>query len=65
VQAPRKRSVDRSIVVPPSVTASYSVGDSVFFERADREAAPWVTFDQRFVKAWPAIACRPSEPGTR
>jgi predicted nucleic acid-binding protein len=65
VQAPRKRSVDRSIVVPPNVTAYYSVYDSLFFELAERENAPLVTYDQRLLKAWPAIACRPSEPGTR
>jgi predicted nucleic acid-binding protein len=37
----------------------------MFFELAERENAPLVTYDQRLLKAWPAIACRPSEPGTR
>ena len=48
-----------------SVRSGVAVYDSLFVELAERERAPLVTFDQRLLKTWPAIACRPAEVGAR
>ncbi|RPI59020.1 MAG: PIN domain-containing protein [Lysobacterales bacterium] len=44
-----------------SVQSGVAVYDTLFVELAEREAVPLVTFDQRLLKYWPTIACRPSE----
>jgi predicted nucleic acid-binding protein len=44
-----------------SVQTGIAVYDSLFVELAEREEAPLVTFDQRLLKNWPAIARRPGE----
>lgn len=38
-----------------------AVYDTLFVELADRERVPLVTFDQRLLNAWPAIARRPAD----
>jgi predicted nucleic acid-binding protein len=48
-----------------SIRSGVAVYDSLFVELADREGVPLVTFDQRLLKKWPAIACRPGEVGVR
>jgi predicted nucleic acid-binding protein len=44
-----------------SVESGVAVYDTLFVELAEREGAPLVTFDQRLLKNWPAIACRPAD----
>ncbi len=44
-----------------SIRSGIAVYDSLFVELADREGVPLVTFDQRLLKSWPTIACRPSD----
>jgi predicted nucleic acid-binding protein len=44
-----------------AVQSEVAVCDTLFVELADREGVPLVTFDQRLLKSWPAIAHRPSE----
>jgi predicted nucleic acid-binding protein len=44
-----------------SVQTGIPVYDTLFVELAEREEAPLVTFDQRLLKNWPAVACRPAE----
>jgi predicted nucleic acid-binding protein len=44
-----------------SVETNVAVYDTLFVELAEREGAPLVTFDQRLLKNWPAIACRPAD----
>ena len=44
-----------------SIESGVAVYDTLFVELAERERAPLVTFDQRLLKHWPAIACRPAE----
>jgi len=44
-----------------SVQTGIAVYDTLFVELAEREEAPLVTFDQRLLKTWPAVACRPAE----
>jgi predicted nucleic acid-binding protein len=48
-----------------SLETGVAVYDTLFVELAEREGAPLVTFDQRLLKNWPAIACRPAEVGAR
>ena len=48
-----------------SVQTGVAVYDTLFVELAEREQAPLVTFDQRLLRSWPAIACRPAELGAR
>ena len=48
-----------------SVQTGIAVYDTLFVELAEREEAPLVTFDQRLLKSWPAIACRPAEAAAR
>jgi predicted nucleic acid-binding protein len=48
-----------------SVQSGIAVYDTLFVELAEREGAPLVTFDQRLLKSWPAIACRPAQAGVR
>jgi predicted nucleic acid-binding protein len=43
-----------------AVQSGVAVYDTLFVELAERERVPLVTFDQRLLKTWPAIACRPS-----
>jgi predicted nucleic acid-binding protein len=44
-----------------AVQSGVAVYDTLFVELADRESVPLVTFDQRLLKSWPAIAHRPKE----
>jgi predicted nucleic acid-binding protein len=44
-----------------ALQSEVAVYDTLFVELADREGVPLVTFDQRLLKSWPAIAHRPSE----
>jgi predicted nucleic acid-binding protein len=44
-----------------AVQSEVAVYDTLFVELADREDVPLVTFDQRLLKSWPAIARRPAE----
>ena len=44
-----------------AVQSGVSVYDTLFVELADREHVPLATFDQRLLKAWPAIARRPAD----
>ena len=48
-----------------SVQRGVAVYDTLFVELAERERAPLVTFDQRLLKTWPTIACRPGAVGAR
>ena len=48
-----------------SVQTGIPVYDTLFVELAEREEAPLVTFDQRLLKNWPAIARRPSKVPVR
>lgn len=48
-----------------SIQSGVAVYDTLFLELAERESAPLVTFDQRLLKTWPTIACRPGEVGAR
>jgi predicted nucleic acid-binding protein len=48
-----------------SLETGVAVYDTLFVELAEREGAPLVTFDQRLLKSWPAIACRPAKVGAR
>jgi predicted nucleic acid-binding protein len=43
-----------------SVQSDVAVYDTLFVELADREGVPLITFDQRLLKSWPAIARRPA-----
>jgi predicted nucleic acid-binding protein len=43
-----------------SLQSGVAVYDTLFVELAEREQAPLVTFDQRLLEAWPAIARRPA-----
>jgi predicted nucleic acid-binding protein len=43
-----------------SVETGVAVYDTLFVELAERERTPFVTFDQRLLRSWPTIACRPS-----
>jgi predicted nucleic acid-binding protein len=48
-----------------SVQTGIAVCDTLFVELAEREQAPLVTFDERLLKKWPTIACRPAAAGAR
>jgi predicted nucleic acid-binding protein len=48
-----------------SIRSGVAVYDSLFVELAERVNAPLVTFDQRLLKNWPNIACRPADVGAR
>jgi predicted nucleic acid-binding protein len=48
-----------------SVQSGVAVYDTLFVELADREGVPLATFDQRLLKSWPEIACRPAEAGAQ
>jgi predicted nucleic acid-binding protein len=48
-----------------SLETGDAVYDTLFVELAAREQAPLVTFDQRLLKNWPTIACRPADFGGR
>jgi predicted nucleic acid-binding protein len=48
-----------------SIQTGIAVYDTLFVELAEREQAPLVTFDQRLLKKWPAIARRPREADKR
>jgi predicted nucleic acid-binding protein len=44
-----------------SVETGVAVYDTLFVELAEREHAPLVTFDQRLLRNWPTVACRPAD----
>jgi len=44
-----------------AVQSGVSAYDTLFVELAERERVPLVTFDQRLLNTWPAIACRPAD----
>jgi len=46
-----------------AVQSEVAVYDTLFVELADREGVPLVTFDQRLLRSWPAIARRPAALG--
>jgi predicted nucleic acid-binding protein len=44
-----------------AVQTGVAACDTLFVELAERERVSLVTFDQRLLKTWPEIACRPAE----
>jgi predicted nucleic acid-binding protein len=44
-----------------ALTSTVAVYDTLYVELADREAVPMVTFDQKVLKTYPAIAKRPRD----
>jgi predicted nucleic acid-binding protein len=43
-----------------SVQSGVAAYDTLFVELAERERLPLVTFDQKLLRTWPTIACRPA-----
>jgi predicted nucleic acid-binding protein len=48
-----------------SLRSGIAICDTLFGELAECMGAPLVTFDQRLLKSWLAIACRPGEIATK
>jgi predicted nucleic acid-binding protein len=46
-----------------SMTSGVAVYDTLYVELADREGIPMVTFDEKVLKTYPAIAKRPRDLG--
>jgi predicted nucleic acid-binding protein len=44
-----------------ALQSGVAVYHTLFVELAERERLPFATFDQRLLKAWPAIAYRPAD----
>lgn len=44
-----------------SIESGVAIYDTLFIELADRESLPLATFDEKVLKAYPAIAKRPKE----
>jgi predicted nucleic acid-binding protein len=44
-----------------ALTSTVAVYDTLYVELADREAVPMVTFDEKVLKSYPAIAKRPRD----
>lgn len=46
---------------PERLESNVAVYDTLFVELADRERVPLVTFDNRLIGAYPAVAKRPGD----